>query len=130
MITPSTHSVIPTRRIWNDDDDDGQMRLGDLGGLKLPDLCRTGDEKPRKNPTKETCPDRGSNPGPLHDRHACYRLLNSGGRHLFANVEKKIAQLASFFASIHFNWMITFESEPLFGNVLFSCCRYKFKVSV
>ena len=36
----------------------------------------------RKNPenlTQETCPDRGSNPGPLCDRQACYRLLQSGG---------------------------------------------------
>ena len=45
--TPSTHSVISTRRIWNDDYD-GQMILGDLGGLKFPDICLTGEEKPRK----------------------------------------------------------------------------------
>ena len=32
-----------------DDDNDGQMIFGDLGGLKLPDICLTGDEKPRKN---------------------------------------------------------------------------------
>ena len=45
--TPSTHSVIPTRRIWNDDDD-GQMLLGDLWGIKCPDICLTAEEKPRK----------------------------------------------------------------------------------
>ena len=45
--TPSTHSVIPTRRRWNDDDD-SQMIFGDLGGLKFPDICLTGEEKPRK----------------------------------------------------------------------------------
>ena len=45
------------------DDNDGQMRFWDLGGLKLPDICLTGDEKLRKNLTQETCPDRGSNPG-------------------------------------------------------------------
>ena len=44
--TPSTHSVIPTRRIWNDDDDDGQMIFGDLESLKFPDICLTGEEKP------------------------------------------------------------------------------------
>ena len=76
--TPSTLSVIPTRRIWNDDDD-AQMIFGDLGGLKFPDICLTGEEKPRKNLTQETCPDRGSNPGPLHDKRACYQLLHSGG---------------------------------------------------
>ena len=43
--TPSTHSAIPTRRIWNDDYD-GQMIFGDLGGLKFPDICLTGEEKP------------------------------------------------------------------------------------
>ena len=76
--TPSTHSVIPTRRIWNDDYD-GQMTVGDLGGLKFPDMCLTGEEKPRKKPHPETCPDRGSNPGPLRGKRACYHLLHSGG---------------------------------------------------
>ena len=51
------------------------MIFGDLGGLKLPDICLTGEENPRKNLTQETCPDRGSNPGPLRDRRACYRLV-------------------------------------------------------
>ena len=49
--TPSTHSVIPTRRIWNDDYD-GQMIFGDLGGLKFPEIYLTGEEKPRKNLTQ------------------------------------------------------------------------------
>ena len=43
------------------DDYDGQMIFGDFGGLKLPDICLTGEEKPRKNLTQETCPDQGSN---------------------------------------------------------------------
>ena len=60
------------------DDNDGQMIFGDLGGLKL-DICLTGKEKPRKNLTQETCADRGSNPGPLRDRRACYRQILSGG---------------------------------------------------
>ena len=80
--TPSTHSVIPTRRIWNDDYD-GQMIVGDLGGLKFPDICLTGEEKPRKKLTQETCPDRGSKPGPLRDKRACYHLLHSGGHILY-----------------------------------------------
>ena len=61
------------------DDNDGQMTLGDLVGLKLPDICLTGEEKPRKNLTQETCPNRGSNPGPLRDKHACCCLEHSGG---------------------------------------------------
>ena len=53
---------------------------GTFGGLKLPDICLTGEEKPRKNLTQETCPDRGSNLGPLRDRCACYRPAYSGGQ--------------------------------------------------
>ena len=61
-----------------DDDDDG--------GLKFPDICLTGEENPRKNLTQETCPDRGSNPGPLPDKRACYHLLHSGGLILKINI--------------------------------------------
>ena len=61
------------------DDNDGQMIFGDLGGLKLPDICLTGEEKPRKNLSQETCPDQGSNRGPLRDRRACYHLSHSDG---------------------------------------------------
>ena len=72
------------------DDNDGQMVFGDLGGLKLPDICLTGEEKPRKNFTQETCPDRGSNPGPLRDKRACYHLLHSGGRLWNMKLESEI----------------------------------------
>ena len=65
------------------DDNDGQMIVGDLGGLKLPDMCLTGEEKPRKKLIQETCPDRGSNPGPLRDRRECYRPVQSGGISIF-----------------------------------------------
>ena len=74
-----TNTFILTRRIWKDDYD-GQMIFGDLVGLKLSDICLTGVEKPQKNLTQESCPDRESNPGPLHDRRACYRLFQSGGQ--------------------------------------------------
>ena len=67
----------------DDDDDDGQMIFGDPGGLILPDICLTGEEVPRKNLTQETCPDRESNPGPLRDRSAWYRLAHSGGPRTF-----------------------------------------------
>ena len=56
--------------IMNDDDDDGQMLFGDLMGLKLPGIRFTVEEKPRKNLTQKTYPDRGSNMGPLRDRQA------------------------------------------------------------
>ena len=46
--------------------------------LKFPGNCLTGEENPRKNLTQETCTDRGSNPGPLRDRHAtdCSTAVN------------------------------------------------------
>ena len=53
--------------------------FGDLVGLKLPDIRLTGKEKPRKNLSQGTCPDRESNPGPLHGKCACYHLLHSSG---------------------------------------------------
>ena len=55
------------------------MIFGDLMGLKLPDIRLTGEEKPRKNLTQETCPDRESNSGPLRGKRAWYHLLHSGG---------------------------------------------------
>ena len=67
--TPSTHSVIPTRRIWNDDYYD-QMIFGDLGGLKFPDICLTGEEKPKK----KTSPKK---PVPTGDRNRARRLTSA-----------------------------------------------------
>ena len=72
-------SLAPVNEMMMDDDDDGQMIFGDLVGLKLPDIRLTGEEKPRKNITQETCPDRESNPGPQRDKRACYHLFHSGG---------------------------------------------------
>ena len=43
----------------DDDDNDGQMIFGDLGNLKLPDICLTGEE----NLTQETYRP-GIEPGP------------------------------------------------------------------
>ena len=36
-------------------------------------------KNPEKNLTQGTCPDRGSKPGPLRDKRACYHLLHSVG---------------------------------------------------
>ena len=55
-------------------DNGGQMIFGDLGGLKLPDIYLTGEEKPQKDLTQEACPNR--------DRCAYCRLSHNGGRHL------------------------------------------------
>ena len=35
--------------------------------------------KTPRNLTQETCSNRGSNPGPLRDKRACYHLAHSGG---------------------------------------------------
>ena len=48
--------------MMSDDDNDGQMIFGDLGGLKLPDICLTGE--PRKKPHPGNLFRPGSNPGP------------------------------------------------------------------
>ena len=37
-------------------DNDGQMIFEDLGGLKLPDICLTGEEKPRKTSPRKLVP--------------------------------------------------------------------------
>ena len=75
----STSKVIGASNEMTMDDYDGQMIFGDFVGLKLPDICLTGEGKPGKNLTQETCPDRGSNSGPLRDKRACYHLFHSGG---------------------------------------------------
>ena len=38
------------------DDYDGQMIFGELGGLKVSDICLTGEEKPRKTSSRKTVP--------------------------------------------------------------------------
>ena len=68
---------------YDEDDHDGQMMSGDRLGLKFPDICLMGEEKPQKNLTQETCPDRESNPGPLRERRIRYPLLHNGGLQLF-----------------------------------------------
>ena len=40
----------------NMDDNDGQMIFGDLGGLKLPDICLTGEENPEKTSLRKLAP--------------------------------------------------------------------------
>ena len=63
------------------DDYDGQMIFGDLVGLSFLTFVLQMRKNPEKNLTQETCPDRGSNPGPLCDKRACYHLFHSGGRY-------------------------------------------------
>ena len=59
-----------------DDDNDGQMIFGDLGGLKLPDIRLTGEEKtslrklvPTRNRTRALCVTSAP----------CYGLAEIGG---------------------------------------------------
>ena len=42
--------------MMSDDDNDSQMIFGDLGGLKLPDICLTGEEKPQKTSLRRPVP--------------------------------------------------------------------------
>ena len=79
---------------------------GTLGDLKLPDICLTGEEKPRKSLTQETCPDRGLNPGPLRDRRTCHRLSHIGellrfNLIIYINPNKQIADYFSYLKFIN-----------------------------
>ena len=40
----------------DDDDNDGQMIFGDLGGLMLPDICLTGEDNPEKTSPRKLVP--------------------------------------------------------------------------
>ena len=42
--------------VMRGDDNDVQIIFGDLVGLKLPDICPTGEEKPRKTSPKKLVP--------------------------------------------------------------------------
>ena len=42
--------------MMSDDDNDGQMIFGELGGPKLPDICLTGEENPEKASPKKLVP--------------------------------------------------------------------------
>ena len=85
------------------------MIFGDLVGLKLPDIRLTGEENPRKNLTQETFPDRGSNPGPLRDKRACYHLLHSGELR-FMEHEVRKSQF-SFFVAIGYIYRFVFVQK-------------------
>ena len=42
--------------MMSDDENDGQMRFGDLEGLKLPDIRLPGEENPRKTLPRKLVP--------------------------------------------------------------------------
>ena len=60
----STSQVIGARTETMLDDYDGQMIVGNLVGLKLPDIRLTGEEKPRKKPHPGNLSRPGNEPGP------------------------------------------------------------------
>ena len=74
-----SYATIHSNKATTKGDYNGQMIFGDLVGLKLSNICFKGE---KKNLTQETSLDWGSNPDPLRDRRACYRLLHSDGRRL------------------------------------------------
>ena len=50
------HTLSHPNKANMNDDDDGQMILGDLGGLKFPEICLTGEEKPEKTSPRKPVP--------------------------------------------------------------------------
>ena len=65
----------------------GMMITGTLWAKSFPTFVLQVRKNPEKNLTQETCPGRGSNPGPLRDRRTCYHLLHSGG-HVIIHLRK------------------------------------------
>ena len=55
--------VLGRVNISGHDDNYSQMIFGDLGGLKLPDICLTGEENPEKTSPRKLVP-TGDKPGP------------------------------------------------------------------
>ncbi|PSN48903.1 hypothetical protein C0J52_22438 [Blattella germanica] len=77
--TSFTPTLIFKEGEYDEHDYDGQMMSEDRLGLKFPDIYLMGEEKPQKNLTQETRPDRESNPGPLRERRIRYPPLHNGG---------------------------------------------------
>ena len=91
------------------DGNDGQMIFGDIGGLKRPDICLTGEEKPRKNFTQETCPNR--------DRTRARRVTG-------AHATTWPTAVYDSFLKNYFNWLLIysrFDCEVLSRLSLFFC---------
>ena len=99
-----------------DDDNASQMIFGDLGGLKLPDICLTGEEKPRKSLTQETCPDRGSNPAPLRDKRACWPTTVDDLLFIYFIY---LSSLRNNMATVHENIEKIIEVNILIFNVIY-----------
>ena len=66
--------------MMSDDDNEGQIIFGDLGAESFLTFVLPVRKNHEKYLTQETCPDRGSNLGPLRDRRAWYRQFHRGGR--------------------------------------------------
>ena len=88
--TPSRHSDIPTKRIWNDDYD-GQMIFGDLGRPKV-----SWNFSYRWGKT--------TNPGPLHDKYACY--LPPGPQRWMLNMDILLGRLILYQSCKFFSFKI------------------------
>ena len=62
--------------------------------------------KTPKNFTQETFPDRGSNPGPLRDRRACYHLVHSGGLYKIFNLYGLLVSIMHIPSSKSTSWVV------------------------
>ena len=110
------------------DDYDGQIIFGNLVGLKLPDIHLTGEEKPRKNLTAETCPDRGSNPGPLRDKEMVIILIASTCTFQLSvfceDVLYLVCRLVHNYFRVHFLWDSFFNNSIHMAYPSFSVIKY------
>ena len=90
-----------------------QSEASNMNKKKLTSFCK---QSLNIEITQETCPDRGSNPGPLRDKRACYHLLQSGG---LKNTEIKVEgqRFSNYKAPCTFIWQQPLQSLL----VLWSC---------
>ena len=110
--TPSTHPFILTRRVWKDDYE-VQMIFGDLVGLKRPDICLTGEEKPRKKTSLRKPVATGDRTRAPAWQGACYRLFHSG-RNLSINTMELLLETFSHWAFLsYFTFYFTFVRKSL-----------------
>ena len=97
--------------MMSDDDNDGQMIFGDLGGLKLPDMCLTGEEKPRKKSHPGNLPRPGIEPGPAACQTRILPLapqrwtigLELNGKHLLPDYADDVNMLGEYLQNVREN---------------------------
>ena len=78
--------------------------------------------KTPKNLTQETCPEQGSNPGPLRNSSACYRLLHSGGQICILKLINKLISRKLIY-KLNWNFLFLLFSESRIFSINPYCAK-------